>query len=154
MPLTSEERNDALLHFLLLDQNSDDKIETSQLGTYLRSVGLYPTDTEVNSIIKMLDSNNTGEIGKEDALDTVRLLSENQITEQDLREALRVLDDDEDGFLTTAQLRHILVNMGTRLSDAEADEVIADADAQMNSQINVEYLTTLLMKGNKLGRKD
>ncbi|CAN8026142.1 unnamed protein product, partial [Ixodes persulcatus] len=50
----------------------------------------------------------------------------------DLREAFRVFDRDGHGFITTAELRHVVTTLGERMTDEEADELTREADRCVN----------------------
>ena len=49
-------------------------------------------------------------------------------SEEELREAFKVFDKDGNGFISAAELRHVMTNLGEKLSDAEVDEMIKEAD--------------------------
>lgn len=145
MVLPEKEENEYALQFLLLDKDSDGFLDTKDVGAFLRACGMYPTSLEVQGIITLVDSGNTGKVSQEQMLTAVDNLRERRTSVEELREALKVLDDDADGYLTTGQLRHILVNLGMRLTHEEANEVIDDAECDEDGQINVDDLIAMLM---------
>ena len=50
-------------------------------------------------------------------------------SEEEIREAFRVFDKDGNGFISAAELRHVMTNIGEKLSDEEVDEMIREAQA-------------------------
>ena len=58
--------------------------------------------------------------------------------EEELKEAFRVFDKDGNGFISAAELRHIVTNLSEKLTDKEVDEMIREADIDGNGQINYE----------------
>ena len=67
-------------------------------------------------------------------------------SEEEIREAFRVFDKDGNGFISAAELRHVMTNLGEKLTDEEVDEMIREADIDGDGQVNYEgkYSHTLL----------
>ena len=47
-------------------------------------------------------------------------------------------EKDGNGYLNTAELRHVMTNLGEKLTDEEVDEMIREADVHDNGQVNYE----------------
>ena len=65
-------------------------------------------------------------------------------SEEEIREAFRVFDKDGNGFISAAELRHVMTNLGEKLTDEEVDEMIREADIDGDGQVNYE--------GKKIGK--
>ena len=50
---------------------------------------------------------------------------------------------DGKGFISAAELRHVMTNLGEKLTDEEVDEMIREADIDGDGQVNYEGDTTL-----------
>ena len=59
-------------------------------------------------------------------------------SEEEIREAFRVFDKDGNGFISAAELRHVMTNLGEKLTDEEVDEMIREADIDGDGQVNYE----------------
>lgn len=59
-------------------------------------------------------------------------------TNEELQEAFRVFDKDGNGFISAAELRHVMTNLGEKLTDEEVDEMIREADRDGDGQVNYE----------------
>ena len=59
-------------------------------------------------------------------------------SEEELREAFRVFDKDGNGFISAAELRHVMTNLGEKLTDDEVDEMIKEADLDGDGMVNYE----------------
>ncbi|KAG4305566.1 hypothetical protein PORY_001122 [Pneumocystis oryctolagi] len=49
-------------------------------------------------------------------------------SEEEIREAFKVFDKDGNGVISAAELRHVMTNLGEKLTDEEVDEMIREAD--------------------------
>ena len=49
-----------------------------------------------------------------------------------------VFDKDGNGFISAAELRHVMTNLGEKLTDEEVDEMIREADIDGDGQINYD----------------
>ena len=50
----------------------------------------------------------------------------------------RIFDKDDDGFISVEELRHIMQSLGEKMSEADLNEMIAEADDDEDGLINYE----------------
>jgi len=65
-------------------------------------------------------------------------------SEEEIREAFRVFDKDGNGFISAAELRHVMTNLGEKLTDEEVDEMIREADIDGDGQVNYEGMIAVV----------
>lgn len=58
--------------------------------------------------------------------------------ESDIREAFRIFDRDGNGTISAAELRHVMTNLGEKLTDEEVDEMLREADIDGDGEIDYE----------------
>lgn len=58
--------------------------------------------------------------------------------ESDIREAFRIFDKDGNGSISASELRHVMTNLGEKLTDEEVEEMLREADIDGDGQINYE----------------
>ena len=58
--------------------------------------------------------------------------------EDELYRAFKVFDKDGDGYITVPELRHLMTNMGEKLTDAEIRDMIKVADLDEKGKVNFE----------------
>ncbi|XP_033736503.1 calmodulin-like [Pecten maximus] len=108
----------------------------------MRALGQNPTEAELQDMINEADADGSGCIEFPEFLTMMSkkgLKSEDP--EEDLRKAFNVFDQDGNGFLTADELRHVMLNLGEKLSLAEAEEMIREADIDGDGQIDYkEYV--------------
>merc|ERR1712226_1522397 len=68
-------------------------------------------------------------------------------TEEELIEAFKVFDRGGNGFISAAELRHVMTNLGEKLADEEVDDMIREADVDGDGQINYEEFIKMMMAG-------
>jgi len=68
-------------------------------------------------------------------------------TEEELVEAFKVFDRDGNGFINSAELRHVMTNLGEKLEDEEIDEMLREADVDGDGQVNYEEFVKMMMAG-------
>lgn len=65
-------------------------------------------------------------------------------SEEEIKEAFKVFDKDGNGFISAAELRHVMTNLGEKLSDQEVEEMIREADVDGDGQINYRECSRVL----------
>ena len=63
-----------------------------------------------------------------------------------IREAFRVFDKDGNGFISVAELRHIMGNLGDKLPEEDVEEMIHEADIDGDGQVNYDGNQELTFK--------
>jgi myosin light chain 6 len=122
--------------FQLFDIRGDNKIHISQIGNALRALGQNPTESDVNKFTQQhkADERITFEV----FLPIYQAISKNRSsnTAEDFNEGLRHFDKDGNGYISSAELRHLLTSLGEKLTDDEVEQLLA---GQEDSQGNVLY---------------
>jgi calmodulin len=65
-------------------------------------------------------------------------------SEEEIREAFKVFDRDNNGFISAAELRHVMTSIGEKLTDDEVDEMIREADQDGDGRIDCELSIRLV----------
>jgi len=74
-------------------------------------------------------------------------------SEEEIREAFKVFDRDNNGFISAAELRHVMTSIGEKLTDDEVDEMIREADQDGDGRIDCEFWVSGMLEGHVTDRK-
>ena len=55
---------------------------------------------------------------------------------EELDQAFRMFDNNGDGYIDARELRHLLTNLGEKLTDTEVDEMIAEVDIDGDGKVD------------------
>ena len=92
-----------------------------------------------------LDADGNGTIDFPEFLSLMARKMKDTDTEEELIEAFKVFDRDGNGLISAAELRHVMTNLGEKLTDEEVDEMIREADLDGDGHINYEEFVRMMM---------
>ncbi|XP_009329299.1 PREDICTED: calmodulin, striated muscle [Pygoscelis adeliae] len=130
--------------FSLFDRDGDGCITTKELGTVMRSLGQNPTEAELQDMVGEVDADGSGTIDFPEFLSLMARKMRDTDSEEEIREAFRVFDKDGNGYISAAELRHVMTNLGEKLTDEEVDEMIKEADCNNDGQVNYEEFVRMM----------
>ncbi|XP_073317374.1 calmodulin-2 isoform X1 [Primulina huaijiensis] len=152
--LTEEQIAEFKEAFSLFDKDGDGCITTKELGTVMRSLGQNPTEAELQDMINEVDADQNGTIDFPEFLNLMARKMKDADSEEELKEAFKVFDKDQNGFISAAetyciipisQLRHVMTNLGEKLTDEEVDEMMREADVDGDGQVNYEEFVRMML---------
>ncbi|XP_075237398.1 calmodulin-like isoform X5 [Lycorma delicatula] len=130
--------------FMLFDKDEDGQITMAELGVVMRSLGQRPTETELREMVNEVDQDGNGTIEFNEFLQMMSKKMKGADGEEELREAFKVFDSDNDGMISSTELRHVMTNLGEKLSDEEVDDMIKEADLDGDGMVNYDEFVTIL----------
>ncbi|KAM0786841.1 hypothetical protein ACM66B_002268 [Microbotryomycetes sp. NB124-2] len=131
--------------FSLFDKDGDGTITTRELGTVMRSLGQNPTEAELADMINEVDADGNGQIDFPEFLTMMARKMKDTDSEEEIREAFKVFDKDGNGFISSAELRHVMTNLGEKLSENEVAEMIREADVDGDGQIDYNEFVKMMV---------
>lgn len=134
--LTQDQLDELREAFAIYDIDGDGQITTRELGSVMRALGHNPTEAEVLSFINQIDTNQSGTIDFQEFSKLMSTKMKEIDTEEDIIDAFKVFDMEGKGFITAHELRHVMTNLGEKLTDEEVDEMIREADFDGDGVIN------------------
>ena len=80
----------------------------------------------------------SGCIEFEEFLKLMTKLMKDSNEEEELRNSFKVFDKDGNGYISAAELRLVMTNLGEKMTDDEVDEMIREADKDGDGQIDYD----------------
>ncbi|XP_030456664.1 calmodulin-like protein 11 [Syzygium oleosum] len=64
--------------------------------------------------------------------------------EEELKEAFKVFDKDQNGYISPSELRNVMINLGEKLTEEEVQQMISEADLDGDGQVDFEEFVKLM----------
>lgn len=137
--MISEEKVDKVEQiFALFDKDGDGKIPISELPPLLRALNRIPTPTDMATITNKYSS--SGCITPSDLsylLTTIPPIQTDQV-KAELIAAFKILDKEGKGRVGSEELKRLVMSVGERMSEGEAEEMIRMGDPERTGFIEYE----------------
>lgn len=128
--------------FMLFDTKGDGMIPSAQVGEVLRALGQNPTEAEVKRLVanqkNESSSSTSARVSFETFIPILQAVSGKKVTDtmEDFVEGLRHFDKDGNGFISSAELRHMLTSLGEKMTEEDVEALI---HGQEDSSGNINY---------------
>ena len=147
MVLTIQQIEQYECAFKLFDKNGNGKISAHELSAVLKCLNHDASDHEISDMINEVNGLETGEISLESFLRLMESKLENIDYEDELREAFRVFDNNNSGYISSARLKHVMECLGEDITAKDAEDMIKEADVDKDGLVNFEDFVKM-MKNN------
>lgn len=129
-----------------MSDREHDGADTDQIGTMVRACGMNPTEDQVKEYASKIDPDQDGQFQFDEFVVFLSKIWIDRDWELDIREAFQIFDDDDSGFVSSAELSHVLANLGERLTEKEIENIFAEGDKNADGQLDMEEFVQLLAK--------
>ncbi|CAN6309590.1 unnamed protein product [Urochloa humidicola] len=132
--------------FAFFDKNGDGLITIEELRVVLESLGQNNTTCELQCMIAEVDADGDGAINFSEFLKLMEFKPNDTDSEEELKVAFRMLDMDEDGFISEAELCHIMYNLGCNLNGDEVRAMMREADTDGDGRVSYEDFKQIMRR--------
>ncbi|KAG4995679.1 hypothetical protein JHK85_027118 [Glycine max] len=145
--LSEEQIGEIKEAFGLFDKDGDGCITVEELATVIRSLDQNPTEEELQDMINEVDTDGNGTIEFVEFLNLMAKKMKETDAEEDLKEAFKVFDKDQNGYISASEvyLRHVMINLGEKLTDEEVEQMIKEADLDGDGQVDYDEFVKMMM---------
>ena len=129
----------------MFDRDKSGLINSKELANILGSLRHEQSDKE---LVDMISENDQDEDVKIDFNEFVYLMhkrTKDEDIEEELAEAFRIFDKEDNGLISITEFRHIMLTLGERLTEDEVDEMIKEADTKGDGFIHYKDFTKVLL---------
>merc|ERR1711993_169466 len=135
--------------FDLFDTKKVDFLSADDLGEIMRAMGFRPTEEELKELLLEIDEDGSGEIefGEFCQLCATFLVEDPDIEtmKRELKDAFRLYDKDNQGFITNETLRGLIGELLAPLTDEELDGIIDELDEDGSGSMDFDEFCEMMM---------
>lgn len=141
--LTPEQLQEFETAFNQFDSDKDGRITINELGAMMRSIGQNPTDIELKEMIEEVDQDKDYEIDFNEFVTMMMKSIHDLDSEEKTMEAFRVFDRDGSGVIRVSELKSIMMQLGSTITEAEADDLLQLANQEEGLIDYVEFVKSI-----------
>ncbi len=143
--LTDEQIIEFREAFQAFDKDGNGSITTKELGTVMRSLGQNLSEIEIKEVIDEVDEDKNGTIDFQEFLSLMARKMKIVDKEDELLDALKILDLEGTGKISKYQLRYIILSTESGLNGNDVEEILKKTDFDEDGNINLNDFIKILM---------
>jgi len=126
------------------DKDGSGAISAEELLEVMRAMGQNPTEDEVLNMMLEADLDGNGSIEFPEFLELMKNKYSSDDLESDLREAFKIFDRDNDGYISIHEFKRVSTLLGANLRCDEIEELMQQADLDGNGLLDYEEFVKML----------
>jgi len=129
------------------DREKKGFIMATQIGRILEQMQQDFDEKSLRKLLKKFDADGSGKLEFDEFAAMVYTLAntvDKETLEKELKEAFRLFDKEGNGYIATATLRKLLLDIDDKLTDSELDQAINEIDADGSGKIEFEEFWELM----------
>ena len=131
--------------FDMHDSNKDGNVNSLELANILKAINIGISDEEIKEIMTEIDLEGNGEINYEEFISILNRREKDVDTEEELLKAFKAFDKEGNGLININELKNIMLTVGNNLSESEINDMLTEADTDMDGFINYEEFIRSIM---------
>ena len=128
-------------------KGQEGNVNKQELANIFKAINIDASDEEIKEIIKKMDLEDKKEINYDEFLTIINQREKDVDEEEEVLKAFKVFDKEGNGLININELKDIMLSMGNNWSENEINEMLAEADIDMDGYINYEdFVRTMMSK--------
>ncbi|KAH8371893.1 hypothetical protein KR093_009267 [Drosophila rubida] len=144
MDLSPRELQEFQHAFDMLDSEHDGSITFKDLATFIRNLGKEATENELLAMINEVDADGNGSVEFAEFVTAMTMRMCRMPDDDELREAFRVFDRDNSGYITVEKIRNVMVDLSTKVTEEEIEEMLRDANVEFETALSFEDFSRIM----------
>ncbi|XKL64680.1 hypothetical protein PGB90_004766 [Kerria lacca] len=147
--MSKKQLNEFREAFMLFDKDGDGSITKEELGRVMRSLGQFAREEELQQMLHDVDIDGDGCFSFDEFVEIASNMDKTSSNtaeeeEKELRDAFRVFDKHNRGYISASDLRAVLQCLGEDLSEEEIEDMIKEVDVDGDGRIDfLEFVHAL-----------
>ena len=138
--------------FQMFDKDGDGRITKKELNDSLKNLGIIIPEKELWQMIDKIDVNGDGCVDIEEfgeLYKTIMVEEDDEMGEEDMKEAFNVFDRNGDGFITVDELKAVLSSLGLKQGKTleECRKMIMQVDVDGDGRVDYKEFKQMMKKG-------
>ncbi|XP_066911679.1 squidulin-like isoform X1 [Clytia hemisphaerica] len=142
--LTEDQTNDIREAFSMFDQDGDGTISMEELREVMTNLGQTVSDGDIKEMLEDVDTDAEGNLDFESFKKIMSQTMGATDINKEMREAFAFFDQDGDGTITSEELWQCMKKLGEDLTLEEVQDMLKEADADGNGEIEFAEFVKLL----------
>ncbi|KAL2325387.1 hypothetical protein Fmac_024445 [Flemingia macrophylla] len=141
--------------FCLFDRDGDGCITMEELGSAIRALNQNnPRKEELEIMMHEVDMEGNGTIAFGQFLNLMARKMKQTEAEEELKEAFRLFDQDQDGYISPKELLSVMRNIGEKVTEEELEQMIRVADLDGDGRVNYEEFVRMMAFSYNMSRRN
>ncbi|XP_034478832.1 neo-calmodulin-like [Drosophila innubila] len=130
--------------FAMLDLEKDGSVTVKELHYFMATLGKNPSESELMAMINAVDTDGNGSIEFPEFLNTMTAKMCTCPNDEELREAFHVFDKDNSGYIGVDQIRVVMLDLNTKVSEEELEDMVREGDIDGDGYLSYEEFVELM----------
>merc|ERR1712196_156325 len=144
--LTPEQKGELREAFDLFDTDGSGAVDASELHTAMKALGFEPKKEEISKMVKDMDKDGDATVDFEEFCVMLAEKMNQKDGKEEMLKGFALFDDDNTGKISFKNFKRVAKELGENLTDKELEEILAEADADGDGEINQEEFLAVMVK--------
>ncbi|KAL6338971.1 hypothetical protein AAG906_024122 [Vitis piasezkii] len=144
--LPQRKRQEIKEAFDLFDTDGSGTIDARELNVAMRALGFEMTEEQITQMIADVDKNGSGAIDFDEFAHMMTAKIGERDSKEELMKAFHIIDQDQNGKISSMDIKRITEELGEKFSTREIEEMIREADQDSDGEVSAEEFMRMMKR--------